>query len=62
MNPISRTFLSVLMAGMFALPSAAPLQAATHDMTIVGGGSGGSGLLSPKEWEKPYAAASKAHA
>lgn len=41
MNPISRTFLSVLMAGMFALPSAAPLQAATHDMTIVGGGSGG---------------------
>lgn len=41
MNSITKTFLSVLMAGMFALPSAMPAHAASRDMTIVGGGSGG---------------------
>lgn len=41
MNSIAKTFLSVVMAGMFALPSALPAYAASRDMTIVGGGSGG---------------------
>ncbi|WP_298067147.1 TAXI family TRAP transporter solute-binding subunit [uncultured Mailhella sp.] len=41
MNSFTRTFLSVLMAGVFALPSALPAKAASHDLTIVGGGSGG---------------------
>ncbi|WP_273524301.1 TAXI family TRAP transporter solute-binding subunit [Mailhella massiliensis] len=41
MNSLTRTCLSLFMAGVFALSSAATCRAASHDMTIVGGGSGG---------------------
>ena len=41
MHSIIKGFLSVLVAGSFVLPAALPAQAASHDLTIVGGGSGG---------------------
>ncbi len=41
MNFIAKTLLSVLMAGTFVLPAVSSSQAASRDMTIVGGGSGG---------------------
>lgn len=41
MNSIAKTFLSILMVGSFVFPAASPAQAVSHDMTIVGGGSGG---------------------
>ncbi len=41
MHSITKSFLSVLVAGLFVLPAALPAQAATHNLTIVGGGTGG---------------------
>ena len=41
MNRIGKTLLGVLLTGAFVLPHVSLSQAAPHDITIVGGGSGG---------------------